>query len=278
MKTSHWLAGALIAPAILVVSAHAEKVTYLGVATVPLNPVAAYQLDLPEGVGLAIVQVADDGVVKDKLVPNDVLHKLDDQILTSPEQLAVLVRGHKSGDAIKLTVFRKGKAETLKVQLGTTDARNVAAPAYRHGWPMGNDDDRSMPDPQQYWEQLQRQWQNRWQGDNGDNGNDDATTPAPRTRNQGSRTHNNKESHSTSVVTETRDGLTVTLTDRDGKKTVKAEDNGKVLADDLPINTAEQIKALPEKVRDRVNALQKQFKTENQPAPLPRSHGPNIAL
>lgn len=265
MKSLPLLLGALIVPALLAVSVHAEKVTYLGVATVPVNPVAAYQLNLPEGVGLAVVQVAGDGMVKDKLVANDILHKLDDQILTSPEQLAVLVRSHKPGDAITLTAIRKGKAEVLQVRLGETEAHNVAVPAYHYGWPMGDEE------LQQRMEQLQRHRQNGWQPNDA---NADEPSPAPCSP----RPHNVKESHSNSVITETRDGLTVTLTNRDGAKTVTAEENGKVIVEHQAMNTAEQLKALPEKVRDRVNKLQKQYEEELTPTPMPHGRGPNIAL
>ena len=108
MKKILWLLGTL---ALVAGPAHAEKIAYLGVATMPVEPVAAYQLKLPEGVGLAVMEVAEDGVVKDKLVEHDILQKLDDQILTSPDQLAVLVRSYKPGDTVKLTALRKGKEE-----------------------------------------------------------------------------------------------------------------------------------------------------------------------
>jgi hypothetical protein len=272
MNKLRWLSGAWIA---LALAAHAEKVTYLGVATVPLHPVAAYQLDLPAGVGLAVVQVAADGVVQGKLVANDVLHKLDDQILTSPEQLAVLVRGHQPGDTIKLTVIRKGKTEVLKVQLGATDARNVTAPMHRQDWPLlspydplGGD---SPADLRRRMEQLQRRGQDRWSPDD----DDEATVvPAPRAP----RAQRLKEAHSSSVITETRDGMTVTLTNRDGEKTVRAEEHGQVLVDGQAVNTPEQLQALPEKVRARVSELQKQYPEESNPPPPPRGHGPRMAL
>ena len=246
--------GMLGALALLAGTAHAEKVAYLGVATMPLDPVAAYQLDLPEGVGLAVVEVAEDGVVKGKLVEHDILQKLDDQILTSPEQLAVLVRRHKSGDTVKLTALRKGKEEVIKVTLGETDARKFAQPMRGHGGIMTMP---TMPggDPSR----LMQQWQNH-QPDN------DADQPTPR-RDRNPRIESHVESHSSSTITETRDGLTVTITERDGQRTLRAEEDGKVIVNDKPINTAAQLKALPEKVRDRVSEMQKAIKVETQTAP-----------
>jgi hypothetical protein len=68
------------------------------------------------------------GLVVDELVPDspaakaglkeyDVLQKLDDQLLVNPEQLATLVRMHKSGEEITLTVIREGKPTEVKVTL-----------------------------------------------------------------------------------------------------------------------------------------------------------------
>ncbi|MCX7008989.1 MAG: PDZ domain-containing protein [Kiritimatiellaeota bacterium] len=258
MKKILWLVGAL---ALVAGPARAEKIAYLGVATVPMEPVAAYQLNLPEGVGLAVVEVAEDGVVKGKLAEHDILQKLDDQILTSPEQLAVLVRSHKPGDSVKLTALRKGKEEVIKVTLGETDARKFAQPMRGHGGSMAMP---PMPgvDPGRMMQQWQRPWQNR---------DEEATPPQVQRRERGPRTETQTETHSSSVISESRDGLSVTITDRDGQKTVRAEEDGKVIVNDKPINTEAQLKALPDKVRDRVAEMQKTIKVETQMAP--RSKG-----
>jgi hypothetical protein len=253
------LLGMLGALALLAGTAQAEKIAYLGVATLPVEPVTAYHLNLPEGVGLAIVEIAEDGVVKDKLAEHDILQKLDDQILTSPEQLAVLVRSHKPGDTVKLTALRKGKEEVLKVTLGGADARKLARPQ-NMPWmtpPMpGGDPSRMM-----------RQWQQPRQNRLPDN---DADQPAPR-RDRSPRVESHVETHSSSTITETRDGLSVTITERDGQKTVRVEEDGKIIVDNKPVNTEAQLKALPDKVRDRVKEMQKTIKVETQTAP--RSKG-----
>ncbi len=252
MKKILLLVGAL---ALVAGPARAEKIAYLGVATLPVEPVAAYQLNLPEGVGLAVMEVAEDGVVKGKLTEHDILQKLDDQILTSPEQLAVLVRSHKPGDTVKLTALRKGKEEVLKVTLGETDARKLAQPLrgfggggmYGPGMPPGADPNRML-----------QQWHRQWQNQNGDA---NLTPQSPR-RDRGPQAETHAESHSSSVITESRDGLTVTITERDGQKTVRAEEKGKVLVNEKPINTEAQLKALPEKIRDRIAEMQKSIKVD----------------
>jgi hypothetical protein len=255
MKKILWLLGAL---ALVAGTARADKIAYLGVATVPVEPVAAYQLNLPEGVGLAVVEVAEDGVVKGKLAEHDILQKLDDQILTSPEQLAVLVRSHKPGDTIKLTTLRKGKEEVLKLTLGEIDARKLDRSMHGYGGGLYGPPQMLMP-PGSEQNRMRQQWQ--WQ-----NRGEDLTPQAPR-RERGPHVEAQTEAHSSSVLTEMRDGLTVTITERDGQKTVRAEENGKTIVNDKPINTEAQLKALPEKIRDRVTEMQKNMHTDIRTAP-----------
>lgn len=98
------------------------KVTYLGVVVAPVSPALAKQLGLPDGVGLVVNQVEDKSPAAEAGVSkHDVLHLLDDQILINPPQLAVLVRLHKPGDEVKLTVIQAGKKQALKVKLGQTE-------------------------------------------------------------------------------------------------------------------------------------------------------------
>ncbi len=95
------------------------KAAFLGVGTSPLrNETLRRQLGLPEGVGLVVLSVPKGGpAAKAGVVVHDVLHKLDDQLLVNPEQLAVLVRMHKAGDTVSLTVIRGGKPLVLSVKL-----------------------------------------------------------------------------------------------------------------------------------------------------------------
>lgn len=267
MKTLTCLISAGVASALLAVAAQAEKVAYLGVATTPVDPVTAAQLDLPEGEGLTVIQVAEDGVVKDKLAVYDILSKLDDQILTYPEQLAVLVRSHKPGDKVKLAILHKGKAEVVKVQLGETDAQRFTPRGHRHGWPMMQ----PYGLPPASGEGNLAPYRD----------DENATSPTPRGQDQtqsGPRTNTSQKSHSTSIITDSHNGLTVTITDHDGEKTVKAEENDRIIVDNQPITTDDQLKALPEKVRTRVHDILKHYKIEITPQSQPRGQGPNIAL
>lgn len=94
-----------------------EKVAYLGVETMPVDPTIAAQLGLPRGTGVVVRRVAEGSPAAGLLQEHDVLTKLDDQILVNMGQLSVLVRNHKIGDEVKLTYIRAGKETTAKAKL-----------------------------------------------------------------------------------------------------------------------------------------------------------------
>ena len=95
-----------------------EKGAFLGVATLPADATLSQQLGLPRGVGLAVAEVVPDSpAAKAGLERHDVLVKLDDQWLVDQYQLAVLVRMHKPGDSVDLTIKHQGKDVTLKATL-----------------------------------------------------------------------------------------------------------------------------------------------------------------
>jgi hypothetical protein len=95
-----------------------QKGTYLGVSASPAPTVIRKQLALPEGMGLVVdIVVPNSPAAEAGLREFDVMQKLDDQLLVNPEQLAVLVRSHKPGEEIKLTVFREGRLTTLTAKL-----------------------------------------------------------------------------------------------------------------------------------------------------------------
>ncbi|HTL66797.1 MAG TPA: PDZ domain-containing protein [Lacunisphaera sp.] len=96
-----------------------EPVTYLGIETGEVTRTLGAQLGLPKGVGLVVMRVLDKGPAAESLKEDDVLTKLDDQILVDTHQLSVLVRGKKAGDEVKLTLVRGGKEMTVTVKLGT---------------------------------------------------------------------------------------------------------------------------------------------------------------
>ncbi len=103
-------------------------VAFLGVSAVPMSRELAAHLPLAEDTGLEIEGVSPDSPAeKAGLRKNDVLMKLDDQILIHPRQLGVLVANRKEGDSVRLTYLRKGEAKDVTVTLGKRDATPGAA-------------------------------------------------------------------------------------------------------------------------------------------------------
>ena len=96
-----------------------KTIAYLGIHTADVPEALARQLRLPAGVGRMIESVEPDtGAARAGLAPFDVLHKLDDQILVNSDQFTVLIRSHKPGDEVKLTLIREGQRQVHAVVLG----------------------------------------------------------------------------------------------------------------------------------------------------------------
>jgi len=95
-----------------------KKVAHLGVTTAPVDEALGTQLKLPPCVGLVVEYVDADSPAAKALAKNDVLHKLGDQLLVNHAQLQALLRAHKPGDTVTLTVIRAGESRKCEVHLG----------------------------------------------------------------------------------------------------------------------------------------------------------------
>jgi membrane-associated protease RseP (regulator of RpoE activity) len=96
-----------------------SKATYLGVATSPPLEALTDQLKLAKGFGLLVEFVDAKGpAAAAGIRKNDVLTKLDDQLLTSPQHLAVLVRAHKPKDKVAVTLIREAQEQKITAELG----------------------------------------------------------------------------------------------------------------------------------------------------------------
>jgi hypothetical protein len=93
------------------------KASYMGVGVDVPNDTVRAQLKLPEGSGLVVNYVDDNGPAKDLIRQHDVLQKLDDQLLINAPQLVTLVRMHKPGETIQMTVIREARPVTVPVKL-----------------------------------------------------------------------------------------------------------------------------------------------------------------
>lgn len=100
------------------------KRAFVGVGLSGISRTQAQQLSLHPGVGLAIRSVSK-GTAADKggLEVGDVLHKMDDQILISQQQFAVLVSMKKPGEKVKLEYYHKGKPRKIELKLGEREER-----------------------------------------------------------------------------------------------------------------------------------------------------------
>jgi PDZ domain-containing protein len=95
-----------------------EKAAFLGVVTVPVAPATREQIKLPKGVGLTVESVEKDSPADQAGVQKyDVLQKVDDQWLVNAHQLAVVVRMHKPGDQVSVSLIRQGQPMTVNAKL-----------------------------------------------------------------------------------------------------------------------------------------------------------------
>jgi hypothetical protein len=91
----------------------------LGVAVTNPDAELRSQLDLPEGAGLVVEQVLPNTLAsKAGLKQYDVLQKIDDQIVINTDQVGVLIRMHKPGQRMQLSVIRQGKVKVIDATIG----------------------------------------------------------------------------------------------------------------------------------------------------------------
>jgi S1-C subfamily serine protease len=71
------------------------------------------------GNGLEVVRVIE-GAAADKagLKAGDLITQLDGEAVPPLQDFVKTINGHKAGDKVKLTIFRDGKTEDIKVVLG----------------------------------------------------------------------------------------------------------------------------------------------------------------
>jgi hypothetical protein len=278
MKTTHLvrlIAGGCAAMTVWAAGA-AETVAFLGVGARPLDPEVGIHVDLPKGVGLLVAALAPDGPAREALQEHDILHKLDDQILVSPEQLSVLVRTRKPGETVHLSFIRKGKKETAKVALGEIDAARLAPPepGFRRGPPGA-----PMPPRPPFQDRLQEL--KSLLGEMGfdaierallEPGEEPAPPPptdpnAPPRPPQplkplrpapGGPAAPRQDVHimrsASSSATQIENGVAVTVQSHNDERTVRIERDGKPLYEGA-LNSEEDLDRVPEEFRERVRAL-----------------------
>jgi len=100
---------------------------FVGVNAKPLPRELSAHLSLPQDTGLLVEVVSKDSPAeKGGLQANDVLAKLDDQILIDPRQFSVLVANKKEGDTVRITYIRKGETHETNVVIGKREGGGPA--------------------------------------------------------------------------------------------------------------------------------------------------------
>jgi len=93
-----------------------EKVAWMGVATSRAPSALLEQLKIKSGLVVDDVKAGSPAEAAG-LKPQDIVLKMDDQILLNPAQLEKLVRLHNPGDSITLSLLREGNSTTATAKL-----------------------------------------------------------------------------------------------------------------------------------------------------------------
>jgi hypothetical protein len=113
-------------PAGAAAAGEVRKEAYLGVVAAVITPPVRAQLDLPEGVGLSIDAVAVGSPAEKAGVKQfDVIHKFNDQVICSPEQLVTLVKVAGVGTAVPLKLIRGGREKVVEVVIAEREVPEV---------------------------------------------------------------------------------------------------------------------------------------------------------
>ena len=86
---------------------------------------------MPDGVGVNVIIVDPKGPSAGKVEVGDILTRLDDQVLVSPDQFRTLVRMRKPGDKLKLVAVRESAVKTIEVELTEKAVFERPAPTAR---------------------------------------------------------------------------------------------------------------------------------------------------
>jgi hypothetical protein len=220
-----------------------EKAAYVGVATAPVPPALRPHLDLPKGVGLVVERVEDQSPAKAAgLQQYDVLHKLDDQLLMNTDQFSALVRTHEAGDVVTLHVIRAGKPVEVKVTLAEKDVP-VQGNRFEFRLPPGFSGELPML-PEGRIDVLRDL-------------EDDLPAVIGRLK---------ASQNAQIVVSDTEHTLKVVV--KDGKRTLTATDPDGTVLHEGPIDTPQQVEALPEAIRAKVQRMTREVPLLVEP-PMP---------
>ncbi len=277
-------------------------VRFLGVSTSQVPSALAAQLGLPESLGLVVDEVMPESPAGRAGVQKfDVLRLFNEQQLFGPNQLAALVRMQAWDAEVSLTLLRKGQEQ--KVSLRLNDPMRMPPPEPASEWKDQierfkggvGDKVRQLQEQTRDYERRVREYHEllkKWQAEAGaampklpDFPPAAAIEPADILREvrpggpaqvrffqpNGTVTYNTAHAK---LVMKDHDGE-IEVTSNDGRRKLIAKNAKGEVVFDGPIDTPEQIKALPEDLRNKVTAIELRTKTEfNIPVPPPQPSAP----
>ena len=101
---------------------------WLGVEIQPVTKDIAESLGLKSDKGALVSSAQDAGPgMKAGIVDGDVITQVDGKDVASPKELARMIGAYSPGKSVDVTVWRNGKNETVKVELGTLPASDKQA-------------------------------------------------------------------------------------------------------------------------------------------------------
>ena len=263
---------------------------FLGVATSPVPPVLAAQLGLPEGFGLVVEEVMPDSPSGKAGVQRfDVLRLFNDQQLTDPGQLATLVRAQGRDTEVTLTLLRKGQEQKVSMKLAErpmpvrmpfpspTGEMKEQMERLKDG--VG-DGVRKLQEQAGDYEKRIREYQERLKNWRGGPGAEMPKPPefrpsveppehlredrpgrgAPDRASEPGRTVTRNTASAKALIKDDSGEIEVTSTD--GQRHLIAKNAKGETVFDGPIDTPEQIKALPEDIRKKVESIDVRTKVE----------------
>ena len=90
------------------------------------NAMRAHMVDVPVGAGFLVTGVTEGSpAAKAGLRSYDILWKFNDQILINEAQFGTLLRMHKIGESVSMTVVRSGKHLSMDLELAPAPVREV---------------------------------------------------------------------------------------------------------------------------------------------------------
>lgn len=103
---------------------------WLGVEIQPVTTDIAESLGLKSEKGALVASAQDTGPAKKAgIAAGDIITQVNGQDVASPKELSRLIAGITPGKAVDVTVWRNGKAETIKVDLGEIPGSDKQASA-----------------------------------------------------------------------------------------------------------------------------------------------------